>query len=82
MRDWQRATTMRISGILPESDKRITVVCNGAAIAAVEEGINRPDLGSDDLYLSVGMIDLMVPGYGGASFRNAADTVALRRCPV
>ena len=71
MRDWQRATTMRISGILPESDKRITVVCNGTAIAAVEEGINRPDLGSDDLYLSAGMIDLMVPGYGGASFRNA-----------
>ena len=33
--------------------------------------MKRPaDLGSEDMYVSAGMIDLMVPGYGGVSFRN------------
>jgi N-acetylglucosamine-6-phosphate deacetylase len=62
---------MRIAGITPELNKPVTVVTDGETISAIEEGINRPDLGSEDLYLSSGMIDLMVPGYGGVSFRNA-----------
>ena len=61
---------MRIAGIAPESNKPITVICADGSIAAVENGICRPDLGSEDLYISSGMIDLMVPGYGGVSFRD------------
>ena len=59
---------MRIAGIAPESNKPITVVTKGPNIAAIEEGTNRPDIGSEDVYISAGMIDLMVSGYAGASF--------------
>lgn len=61
---------MRIAGICPESNTPITIVTEGERIAAVEPGINRPDLGSEDLYISPGMIDLMVPGYAGTSFSS------------
>ena len=61
---------MRIAGITPESNKPITVVTEGISIAAIEQGVNRPDVGSEDVYISPGMIDLMVPGYAGADFSN------------
>jgi len=59
---------MRIAGIAPESNRPITIVTKGTSIAAIEQGINRPDVGSEDLYISAGMIDLMVPGYAGVDF--------------
>lgn len=62
---------MRICGVVPESGLPVTVVSDGSVIVAIEEGVNHPDLGSEDLYLSAGMIDLMVPGYRGVSFRDS-----------
>ena len=61
---------MRIAGITPESNTPIIVVTEGTDIVAVEQGINRPDVGSEDVYISPGMIDLMVPGYAGTNFSN------------
>ena len=63
---------MRIAGIDPESNEPITVITKGTAIEAIERGIDRPDIGSEDVYISAGMIDLMVPGYGGKSFSDPA----------
>ena len=48
---------MRIAGISPESNTPVTIVTEGERIAAVEEGINSPDIGSGDLYVCPGMID-------------------------
>lgn len=62
---------MRICGVVPESSMPVTVVSDGSVIVAIEKGVNRPDLRSEDLYISAGMIDLMVPGYRGVSFRDS-----------
>ena len=62
---------MRITGIAAGTNEPITVVTEGQNIKAVEDGMNNPDMGSEDLYISPGMIDMMVPGYGGKSFINA-----------
>ena len=61
---------MRITGIAAESNEAITVVTKGTVIEAVERGINRSDIGSEDVYISPGMMDLMVPGYAGMSFSD------------
>jgi N-acetylglucosamine-6-phosphate deacetylase len=61
---------MRIAGIAPDTNKPITAICDGGTIVAIEKGINRPDLGSENLHIAAGMIDMMVPGYGGVSFRD------------
>lgn len=61
---------MRITGISPETNRPITVVAEGGTITAVELGVNRPDLGSEDLFIAPGMIDMMAPGYGGRSFSD------------
>ena len=67
---------MRIAGFCPKSNKPITVVTEGETIAVIEDGINSPDIGSADLYIGAGMIDLMVPGYGGNNFSDPDVSVA------
>ena len=61
---------MRITGVTPQSRLPITVVVEDGLISAIEHGVNNPDIGSEDLYICPGMIDMMVPGYVGANFAD------------
>ena len=40
---------MRIAGVDPESHEPITVVTKGTTIEAIEQGIDRSDIGSADV---------------------------------